>query len=386
MSTNETEKADDSPVLATVGEYTITEASLDKELEAIPPYQRASFETPEGMRMLVEHIIERELLLQAAIDLGMDEDSFVVAQVDLAMQQVELTRDRAILQTYYQQQVVDAVVIPEEEVIDYYNLHIDDLYHQDAQIKVSHILLDDMSDADDISNQLDSGTSFAELVEEFSVHNPTKPNEGDLGWVTDNSPVPYLGSQPELLTLLFSEDLSAVIGPFETGLGVHFFKITDIREEGSRPLDEVYESIETILKPTLVNSYFQDTLIPELENRYTVTINDDAFLPGADMPADSLLFFGQNMMEAGPESAIRYFELYLERFPENEKAHQAQFLIGFTYSEHLEDYENAEMAFRALLENYPESDFADDAEWMIANMRTPPEELIIPTEDSAISE
>lgn len=384
--TNDAEDIDNSPVLATVGNYSITEASLAKELEAIPPYQRASFETPEGMRMLVDHIIERELLLQAAIDQGLDNDSFVVAQVELAMEQVEYTRDRAILQIYYQQQVVDAVVVPEEDVVEYYNLHINDLYHRDAQVKVSHILLEDMSDAAVVSNRLEDGIAFEELVEECSVHNPTMLNNGELGWVTDNSPIPYLGSQPELLALFFDSETDALIGPYETNLGVHFFKITDMQEEGAVPLDDVYESIENILKPTLINSYFQDTLLPELKSTYVVSINDDAFLPDADVPADSLLFSAQNMMEANPQSAIQYFELYLERFSENEKAHQAQFLIGFTYSEHLEDYENAEIAFQALLDNYPESDFADDALWMIENMRTPPEELIIPFEDSTISE
>ena len=77
------DEADTSLVYATVGDVRITENMINEELNLIPPYQRSSFETPEGKRMLLDHIIERELLLAEAENLGMEEDSFVVAQVDL---------------------------------------------------------------------------------------------------------------------------------------------------------------------------------------------------------------------------------------------------------------------------------------------------------------
>ncbi len=62
--------------------------------------------------------------------------------------------------------------------------------------------------------------------------------------------------------------------------------------------------------------------------------------------------------------------------PENERCDQAQFLIGFTFSEQLKDYDAARSAFSRLVENYPESELADDAEWMIENMEIPIEEFI----------
>ncbi len=111
------------------------------------------------------------------------------------------------------------------------------------------------------------------------------------------------------------------------------------------------------------------------------------------MPADSLLQSAQNLMETNPETAVEYFKLFIERFPEHERAHQAQFLIGFTYSEQIADYDSAVEAFQAVIDNYPESDFVDDAEWMIQNMGVPPEELLLDqnselneenTEDSAL--
>ncbi|MCK5064479.1 MAG: hypothetical protein KAQ97_04315, partial [Candidatus Fermentibacteraceae bacterium] len=132
---------DSSRVLASVDDIQITEQMLRDELEMIPPYQRVSFETPEGRRLLLNHIVERELLLTAAIDLGLEEDSLVTAQVELAMQQVEIAKERALIQTFYQQEVVDAIVVPEARVLDYYNEHTVDIYRQEAQVKTSQILI-----------------------------------------------------------------------------------------------------------------------------------------------------------------------------------------------------------------------------------------------------
>lgn len=370
-------EADTSRVYATVGDVDITEKMINEELSLIPPYQRSSFESPEGKRLLLNHLIERELLLQEAEKLGLEEDSFVVAQVELAMQQVEAARDRALIQTYYQQYVVDQVSVPEEEIQNYYQDHMDDIYHQEAQVRISQILLDSPEDTETVQEALDAGEPFETLVEEMSRHEPTRNSGGSLGWITLNSPIPYLGEQSEIVRELFQAQAGDVLGPFQTAMGYHFFKIEEMKEEGSRPLEDVRESIENTLRPTLVNSYFEDTVIPGLRENYGVTVNEEAFLPDESIPADSLFQSAQNMMESNPRTAVEYYRLFLQRYPDDAHAHQAQFLIGFTLSEYMRDYDNARVEFQRLIDNYPESDFVDDAQWMIENMGIPPESLFV---------
>ncbi len=377
-------ETDTSRVLATVGQTDITEMTVEEELERIPPYQRATFETPEGRRMLVNHLVEKELLVKAAEDLGLDEDSFVVAQVELAMQQVEATRETALIQAFYQQEVVESVTVPEEEVVAYYEEHVDDIYHQDAQVRASHVVVETGEEAAEVQSRLEAGEDFGELAAELSIHEPTAEANGDMGWMNRNAPLPYLGNQEQVSAALFEADSGEVIGPMETTMGIHLFEVTGTREEGPRPLEEVYDSIEDILRPSLVNSYFENDLLPQLHERYGVTIDEQAFLPDESVPADTLLQMAQNLMETNPEGAIQYFELFLERYPEHERAHQAQFLIGFTYSEQLGDFEQAGAAYQAVLDSYPESDFADDAQWMIDNMGVPPEEIILEVQDDTV--
>jgi len=380
---NDSAGRDTSRVLATVGELNITDQMVDSELEKIPPYQRTAFETPQGRRMLVDHMIEQELLLTAARELGLEEDSFVVAQVDLAMQQVEDARNWALIQVYYQQQVVEAVAVPEEDIVAYYEEHAGDIYYQEEQVQASQIMVDSAADTAAVRAALEGGSTFADAAAALSTHIPTASSGGDMGWITASSPIPYLGNQPEISAALFAAEPGVVLGPFQTEIGWHFFTVTNRQEAGSRPLEEVRESIENILKPALVNSYLTDQLMPDLMVEYGVTVNEEAFLPGEDMPPDSLLQAAQNMMETNPEGAIQYFQLFLDRFPDHVRAHQAQFLIGFTYSEQLGDYENARSAFQRVISDYPESDFCDDAAWMIENMGVPPEEMVFGVDSAA---
>ncbi len=367
---------DTTVVLATVGDVEITMQTLRNELDLIPPYQRGSFETPEGQRVLLDHLVERELLLQAAEAAGLESDSFVQAQIELAMQQVETTRQRALIQAFYENEVVEAVTVPDSQIVAYYNDHADDIYYQSAQVRASMILSTGTDGIQGALADIETGVPFEEAAATWSDHSPTASLGGDLGWITQGSPIPYIGMQDTLSRALFDASTGDVVGPFDTEIGTVLLEVTDRVEEGSRPLEEVRESIVNILRPSLVNSYFRDTVLPGLRERYSVSINESAFLPGPDVPPDSLMMLAQSMMESNPERAVTYFELYLERFPGDSVAYQAQFLIGFTYSEYLRDYESARAAFEAMILRFPDSELTDDAQWMLENMETPIDSLI----------
>jgi peptidyl-prolyl cis-trans isomerase C len=370
------QNVEDSPVLATIGDFEITREMLDAELQMIPPYQRANFETADGQELLLSHIIERELLFQAAQDSGLEEDSIVVAQMRLAELEVDQTRDMTMVQLYYDRHVVEAVVVPEADIVAYYQEHADDIYYQDPQLRIAHILAGNEAGLLEAAALIEAGQPFDSVAMTHSIHEPTASIGGDLGWVNVNSPLPYILDSGELVRQLYGSELNTLIGPRETDLGFHLFWISEKVEEGSRPLEEVRESIIDALRSGLVNTYLRETVFPALREEYGVEVNEEAFLPDQSVPADSLMQMAQELMGTDPLAAIQYFELFLERFPRHEKADQAQFLIGFTYSEQLGDYEAARGAFSSMITAYPESELADDAQWMIENMETPIEDFL----------
>lgn len=66
-----------------------------------------------------------------------------------------------------------------------------------------------------------------------------------------------------------------------------------------------------------------------------------------------------------PQEAISLYRKILADYPESENSYKAQFLIGFVFSEDMNEPDSARVAFEAVLANYPNSEFADDAEAML---------------------
>jgi parvulin-like peptidyl-prolyl isomerase len=370
----------DAQVLATVGDSTITREEIESAIASIPYYQRDAYDTVEGRQILLGSLIEQELLAQAAAGAGMEEDSFVTAQVEMAVEQADMARKSALIQEYYNRFVVEAVQVPEERILEYYNSHSGDIYHREAQTRFSILVTERGAAQDQAQALIEAGARLDSLAPAMSIHAPTAAVAGDLGWVTSDSPLPYMGGRPDFADELFAAPVGTVLGPWPTELGMTWFEITDKADEGTIPLEEVRESIEAALKPEVVNSYLMDTIFPALREKYGVEINEEAFLPPVSIGPDSLLLLAQETMAADPETAVRYFSLFLDRYPDHEKCDQAAFLKGFTLSERLGDYDNARIAFQEMLDRYPDSDLADDAQWMMENMDKPIELFIPETE------
>src|SRR5262249_12674445 len=73
----------------------------------------------------------------------------------------------------------------------------------------------------------------------------------------------------------------------------------------------------------------------------------------------------------GPaDQRIAAYRKLLEDYPDSEVSPQAQFMVGFIYSEELKNYDEADKAFKALLAKYPKAELAPSAQWMIDHMRS----------------
>jgi len=68
------------------------------------------------------------------------------------------------------------------------------------------------------------------------------------------------------------------------------------------------------------------------------------------------------------KEAIDLYTLLLQKYPQNEHNYKAQFMIGFIYSEELNDLGQAKVAMQKVVDNYPDCDLADDALWMLEHM------------------
>ena len=86
-----------------------------------------------------------------------------------------------------------------------------------------HILVNTEEECNDIKNQIENGSDFAELAKQLSQC-PSGQRGGDLGEFSPGQMV------QEFDQVVFSEDIGKVHGPVQTQFGFHLIEITSRSE------------------------------------------------------------------------------------------------------------------------------------------------------------
>lgn len=76
------------------------------------------------------------------------------------------------------------------------------------------------------------------------------------------------------------------------------------------------------------------------------------------------------------KGAIEAYEKLLEIYPGDPGNYKPLFMIGFNYSEYLNDHAKARVYFQRVVDEYPNSDLVVSAEFMLENMGKSAEEII----------
>jgi TolA-binding protein len=105
-----------------------------------------------------------------------------------------------------------------------------------------------------------------------------------------------------------------------------------------------------------------------IEDSSVAPVGGEVAMPPTVANSPEALFQAAMDSKDGNQKIDIYSEL-VRKFPDSKYASQAQFMMGFVYSEELKDYEKAEQTFQVMLKKYPDSELADSARWMLDNMR-----------------
>lgn len=71
-----------------------------------------------------------------------------------------------------------------------------------------------------------------------------------------------------------------------------------------------------------------------------------------------------------PQQAISLLNTLQRRYPDHERAEKSLFLVGFTYSEKLKNFDRAKTAYRKFLEKYPESELVPSVQFELKYLDT----------------
>ena len=226
-----------SPVIATVNGNPITEWTLTRyaKQRGLPP------EMPKGEQRnaLLEELINRTLIYQNAVSLGVDKTPVIQAEIE--HQRINIIASTMISRSS------DRFEVTEADMKKEYENRKQELGGK--ELKARHILLEKESEAKDVIAELDKGANFTELAGKRST-GPSAVNGGDLGWFKPDQMV-----KPFSQASLKLNKGSYTKAPVKTQFGWHVILLEDTRSINPPKYEEVKKQIKVGLQSKLIEDY-----------------------------------------------------------------------------------------------------------------------------------
>ncbi len=243
-------------VLAKIGSKEITDDQIRAEYDMMSNEQRKAVNSdPNTRRGIVENAINSELMIDAAIKAGMDND----AEYKKALERFR--------KQYLASKMMEKAIEPKLTKSEIKKFFEDNKGVFDtSQVCASHIVVSDESTANKVMNELKAkGSKFEVLAKKYSLDPSVAENKGNLGCFTRERMV------PEFAAAAFSMRKSELKGPIKTMYGYHVIKVNEIKAGKVPGFDEVEQKAKDAFRYKLL----QD-LINDLRAKNNVKIDDNA--------------------------------------------------------------------------------------------------------------
>jgi len=233
--------ASEPQAAAVVNGEVITEGEVAEELSRLPKALQDRYADPAQRGALIDQMIDRRLLLQAAHSRGFDEDPAIRRKVDDLEQ-------RLLVDAL--QRSLAAEAVGDERVKRYYEDHRAEFTQE--QVRVRHILVSDREQAEALAARVAAGEDFAELAKAHSV-DPTARRGGDLGYVQKGRMDPAF--ERAAFALREPGEVSPVV---QTRFGFHLIQLIEPPASRVREFEQVRLTIEQKLRREAVEAFLAD--------------------------------------------------------------------------------------------------------------------------------
>ncbi len=346
----------DDEIVARVGRTNITKSYLMQKMAELPPFAQQQFAGPEGTIAFLHRLVDEEVLYQAALKAGHDQDPEVVRAL-------EAVKRRAVIQAFYAEGVEATTVVPDENVEAYYEEH-GEQFQRRGRVKFRHILVPTRAAADAARSRVLGGEDFASVAREVSTDSATKSAGGLMASVTQGDGAPGAGMDVAFIERIREWKAGEVTDPLRSERGWHVVRIEEKVDDGLKPLEEVREQIVKSLLPEKTREHYEE-ILADLKESYGVRVNEDVFRA---KPRSEEELFTLAQETEDPLTRLNYYSELVFNYPDGEHAAEAQFMIGFIHAEELSNYEAARNAFTRMKTLYPDSALVPSADWMLEHM------------------
>jgi len=275
-----------SKIVAEIGAEKITEADLDALIEneienRISPWaafmsdeqikeqkQRMlqQYKGPQARQQYLQARLAQEVLYRQALEQELGEKPEVRRLLE--------EQARGVLSQYLMnQQLAAKINITETDLQTYYSANKAN-YVEPPRAKISHMLVEEENQANDLIGRIKGGEDFAALAKELSKDEATKDGGGAIDSEVAKGPyVPGIGNFPALNEKIFGADAPAVLDePFKTDKGWEIVQLREKYPERQKSFDEVREEVMQALS-TQKRQDVQQEYIKQMMDKYNVIIH-----------------------------------------------------------------------------------------------------------------
>lgn len=210
-------------VLAVVDGEPLTEATLLKEVENLPPYVRPILETADGRERFLESVITRDLLMREALRRGIDRRPEVADRISMA-------RKSIVLEALLRDVAEKAPGLSDAALRKIYDAN-PAMHQVGERVKVSHMLFREKARALEFLGRAKAGEPFETLMKEVAAGNGEVA--ADLGEIERGNFV------KEFEAAAFAVAPGEVAGPVKTTYGYHVIKVYAKSPAGAVSFEEM---------------------------------------------------------------------------------------------------------------------------------------------------
>ena len=190
---------------------------------------------------LIEYLVERHLLAQAAVKQG-------IADTEEYKQRLAFYQAKALRDAYFNSTIKPSVT--DEEVKAAYDKEASKVKVSE-RVRARHILVQTEKEAKDVLARLNKGEKFEDIAKQVSLDG-SKDYGGDLGYFSAEEMV------PEFSKAAFSLKIGETSEPVKTDYGWHVIKVEDRKQGGAQPFDQVKAGIKAVLMRKKVQDMVSD--------------------------------------------------------------------------------------------------------------------------------
>lgn len=284
-------KEPERQVLASIDGLPIYADEFARELERFRLDDEAGLPSAAGdgiqKRVLLDNLIDRRLVLRAAelhnVIVGIDEveaayqrmrGGWKEAELEQILRDKDLTqaelkaelRDHLTVRKYFRDHVFSRVAVTDEEIESYLEKH-PGMHEVAEQVRARQIVVKTEEEAKGILAEIKKGLAFEDAAMKYSL-SPEGKSGGDLGFFARGS-MPRVFDEP-----CFGLEPGQVSAVVASEYGFHIFKVVERRPATPRPIEQVREQVEALLRRDKERGA-QASKLTELRSKATIVVQEE---------------------------------------------------------------------------------------------------------------